>query len=431
MHLPSPSTLRGRVFLLVAALVAITGLVATVLLVQLDQARGALTRVHDDRVVPLVLLKNVSDAYAITIVDSAHKAADGRIPLAQAASTVRAAQAKIDRAWQAYLGTTMSPQERELVLEAQVLMRATDASIDRLAGYLEAGDAQAVARYRQDDLYPAFDPLTAVLDRLAVEQRDRTESEVVRNTEELQTAVAVSVALLLAALVVGLLLGQRIGRSIVRGVDRAVQVAEAVAAGDLRPMAEERVEANELARLQVSLTTMSRRLGDAMEQVQDLARRDPLTGLLNRRALDEALAAALARRRRRIDEACLLFVDLDHFKAVNDRFGHAAGDEVLRHVTKVLLATMRDVDTVARFGGEEFLILLPGTDLVQAAVVAERLRIALSEPPPATLPRELRLSASIGLTELRPEDDRDAALKRADTALYDAKATGRNRIVVH
>jgi diguanylate cyclase (GGDEF)-like protein len=427
----SPSTLRGRVFLLVATLVAITGLVASVLLLQLQDARDALTRVHDDRVVPLVLLKNVSDAYAITIVDTAHKAADGRVPLDQAARTVRASEEKIARAWQGYLATTMSPQERELALEAQVLMKGTDTAIARLAGFLEADDSSAVRRFREQELYPAFDPLTGVLDRLAVEQRDRTEGEVVRSSEQLKRALLVSAALLGASLVVGLLLGRRIGRSIVRGVDRAVQVAEAVAAGADVPASEGRIEANELARLQVSLTTMRRRLDDAMDQVKELARRDPLTGLLNRRALDEAMARMLAQGRRHSHENCLMFVDLDHFKRINDRFGHAAGDEVLRHVSKVMLETVREIDLVARFGGEEFIVLLPDTDLERAAAVAERLRRALSEPPPATLPRELRLSASIGLTRLVTEDDADAALRRADRALYEAKNAGRNRVVVH
>jgi diguanylate cyclase len=168
-----------------------------------------------------------------------------------------------------------------------------------------------------------------------------------------------------------------------------------------------------------------------MDQVQELARRDPLTGLLNRRALDEALARSLALGRRQADHACLMYVDLDHFKSINDRFGHAVGDEVLRHVGRAMLATVREIDTVARFGGEEFVVLLPGTGLELATVVAERLRRALSEPPPASLPRELRLSASIGLTVLKPDDDADAALRRADAALYGAKAAGRNRVVVH
>jgi diguanylate cyclase (GGDEF)-like protein len=96
-----------------------------------------------------------------------------------------------------------------------------------------------------------------------------------------------------------------------------------------------------------------------------------------------------------------------------------------------MVATVREIDTVARFGGEEFVILLPATGLERGTAAAERLRRALAEPPPATLPRELRLAASIGLTLIRPDDDADAALRRADTALYDAKATGRNRVVVH
>jgi diguanylate cyclase (GGDEF)-like protein len=163
--------------------------------------------------------------------------------------------------------------------------------------------------------------------------------------------------------------------------------------------------------------------------LQRLSRHDGLTGLLNRRALEEALAAQLQRSRRNAEPFCLLMLDVDHFKRINDRFGHAVGDQALKHLSGLLLDHVREVDRVGRFGGEEFVVLLPGLTLAAALPLAERLRQAIAAEPLAQADAAIELSASIGIAEwggAREEPSR--LLVRADAALYQAKQHGRDRV---
>ena len=153
-------------------------------------------------------------------------------------------------------------------------------------------------------------------------------------------------------------------------------------------------------------------------EVQDLARHDALTGLPNRRVLQELLPKEMARARRDELPLCLAIVDIDHFKAYNDSHGHLAGDEVLRVCAREWDGALRGEDTLVRFGGEEFLVLLPDTEPEQAAEIVERLR--------GTTPMEQTCSAGLALWD-RAESI-DDLLRRADEALYLAKASGRNQL---
>jgi diguanylate cyclase len=160
-----------------------------------------------------------------------------------------------------------------------------------------------------------------------------------------------------------------------------------------------------------------------------LSQTDGLTKLLNRPAWEEAAGAELSRCRGSSDTASLLMLDIDHFKAINDRHGHPTGDAVLRAVARILRDTLRDEDLPGRYGGEEFCIVLPSTRASGAAVAAERLRARIEG---AVLERRagIRATVSIGFAELAPEDaDCAAWVARADRALYAAKAAGRNRCV--
>jgi len=426
----SPATLRGRVYLLIAALLAISTLASGPLLFQLSQSRDAIDSLHKDRVVPLVELKGVSDAYAITIVDTAHKVADGKLAPANGLSVVVASRQKAQASWQSYLNTRLPISERELVARILPVMARTDAAMVELEQFLAEGDVAGVRSFREHRLYPAFDPLTALLDDLGRSQQQATLAVVQRNNAQMRGALFSSIALLSVALLLGLVLGQRIGSSILRGVNRAVEVAESVAAGNLMPPAESPGETRELARLQGSLRAMGRQLGEAMEQVQDLARRDPLTHLLNRRALEEVISLAIARNKRGSSPCAMLFIDLDHFKRINDEFGHAVGDEALKVASERMGASLREIDTLARYGGEEFVAVLPGASRDEALLVADRLRRTVGEPPPGSLPRDLRLGTSVGIALLMPDDTQDSVLGRADNALYAAKSQGRNRVVL-
>jgi diguanylate cyclase (GGDEF)-like protein len=175
-------------------------------------------------------------------------------------------------------------------------------------------------------------------------------------------------------------------------------------------------------------------------QIRDLAFYDSLTGLPNRRLLDDRLAMALAAGHRRAASGALLLLDLDNFKPLNDRHGHAAGDLLLQEVARRLQNCVRETDTVARLGGDEFIILLPALagDAAQARgralEIAGQIRRALEQPfllrpDPSAPPIEHRCPCSIGLTLLAPDETNHATIfKRADIAMYDAKKSGRNRI---
>lgn len=167
-------------------------------------------------------------------------------------------------------------------------------------------------------------------------------------------------------------------------------------------------------------------------RLEQLAQTDPLTQLLNRRALTERITAEMERALRYDSSMALLMIDLDHFKRINDTYGHLVGDDVLRDVGQLLGDTIRSSDIVARYGGEEFLVLLPETDDAGAETFAERLRGAIEQRLFASdsLAEPLRLTASVGVAvypAARIESVEDL-FTRADAALYRAKADGRNRV---
>ena len=167
-------------------------------------------------------------------------------------------------------------------------------------------------------------------------------------------------------------------------------------------------------------------------QLEDMARKDALTGLSNRRDFYEKAEREIARSRRSGQPFCVLMLDVDFFKKINDQYGHAGGDDVLRELARLLVAQLRAVDLPARLGGEEFAVLLPETPLADAALAAERLRVALQNTPvPLHDGQSVNVTVSLGLTRwIASDTDIDTALKRADAALYQAKATGRNRVCV-
>jgi diguanylate cyclase (GGDEF)-like protein len=164
----------------------------------------------------------------------------------------------------------------------------------------------------------------------------------------------------------------------------------------------------------------------------DQARRDGLTGLLNRRAFDEAIGDSFARMERLDERLAVLSIDLDHFKVVNDTHGHAAGDEVIRTLTRVVLANLRKIDRMFRVGGEEFIVTLPGADSTAAQSAAERIRTAVASEPVTVDGKSIPITVSIGVAVASaPHPGRvDVLLKAVDEALYQAKESGRNRVVV-
>jgi len=172
-------------------------------------------------------------------------------------------------------------------------------------------------------------------------------------------------------------------------------------------------------------------LGAALERINHLAAHDDLTGLLNRRRMSEVVQAERERCVRSRRPLVLALLDLDFFKLVNDRYGHAAGDAVLCAFAGRVLDNLRSTDVLARWGGEEFLLLLPETSLDGALVLLERVRREVAELCVETANGEIRLTVSIGVAAGRVQDTMEQVLEHADEALYQAKAQGRDRVVVY
>jgi diguanylate cyclase (GGDEF)-like protein len=185
-----------------------------------------------------------------------------------------------------------------------------------------------------------------------------------------------------------------------------------------------------IGRLRSRLAAQKRELSDALALNRELATRDALTGLLNRRAMVELLAREHPRIQRGLGPLAIALLDIDHFKRINDTLGHGVGDEVLRRVAAILQSRLRSADALARWGGEEFLLVMPGTRLAEAGIVMDRLRAEVAAGSFGEGAAGPVVTFSAGLVELREGESQDAAIDRADRALYRAKQGGRDRIEI-
>ena len=188
--------------------------------------------------------------------------------------------------------------------------------------------------------------------------------------------------------------------------------------------------AGQLSRLRRTLYTQKAELKEALERIRLLATRDELTGLPNRRQAQDLLDLEASRAQRERAPLCVCLIDLDHFKRVNDTLGHAAGDQVLRVVAQHAPAMLRETDVLTRWGGEEFLLLLPDTQPADAERVVERLRIHLSSQSVWQDRPELRVTFSGGITAHVQGESMQDTIARADAKLYEAKSQGRDRVLM-
>ncbi|MEO7579336.1 MAG: GGDEF domain-containing protein, partial [Massilia sp.] len=201
---------------------------------------------------------------------------------------------------------------------------------------------------------------------------------------------------------------------------RAVQ-AEALKSRDRMVLARQEVQEAEqkINALEAKLRHMS-----------ELVREDQLTGSLNRRGLDDVFERETARSDRRGTPLCIAMLDLDDFKRLNDTYGHQAGDGALKHLVKIVKETLRSMDVIARFGGEEFLILLPETTVEAAAMTMTRLQRELTKHFFLHDNEKVLITFSAGVALRQPNEEQGALVKRADQAMYQAKQSGKNRVIV-
>jgi diguanylate cyclase (GGDEF)-like protein len=187
--------------------------------------------------------------------------------------------------------------------------------------------------------------------------------------------------------------------------------------------------AAELAKARTAFETLESTMADN-RRLEELATTDPLTRVLNRRALSDRLAIEMDRARRYASDLAILLIDIDFFKRVNDSAGHLAGDEVLRQIAGRIQTAVRTVDIVARYGGEEFVVILPETLPAGAVTFAERLRVGIEAHEFVVGGREIRLTVSIGISTFPAADiaSADDFFARADAAMYRAKQNGRNQV---
>ena len=214
------------------------------------------------------------------------------------------------------------------------------------------------------------------------------------------------------------------------------EVAKVTVSGDLslRLNAEGNDEISTLARnvnsMLAAIQKAKTELLQAQESLRFHAEHDALTGVLNRRAIRDVVRKELARCRRENNTLGVILADVDHFKKVNDQYGHAAGDAVLVTVVQRISATLRSYDSVGRYGGEEFLIIAPGCDLALAQKLAERIRSAISDEPVDLGNESAKVTVSLGVILGTAESDPEFLVAQADTAMYQAKRNGRNRVEV-
>ena len=186
-------------------------------------------------------------------------------------------------------------------------------------------------------------------------------------------------------------------------------------------------------RNQTQVVIQQEKIKQQKDELARLAFYDPLTGLANRRLFDELVNREIDKMKQDGTTSSLVIFDIDHFKSINDQHGHIAGDVILKQLTAHVKENIRSTDSIARFGGEEFIILMPHTSTLEARNVAEKLREALSQHDFLTGNKKVRLTASFGVSELSAVNNAQAGhfYAEADQALYFAKNSGRNRVEVH
>jgi diguanylate cyclase (GGDEF)-like protein len=319
------------------------------------------------------------------------------------------------------------PEPRLLVERARDDWAAADrTATETFSARRPGGDPRGIELMQRFDasITSAVDKLGAVSTDLDVDlAADHDKALLFYERSEWITGLAAAVSLL--AMIVAVF---AIGRIVSASVDRLVEGAERFASGDRDHRIDVQVPP-ELHSVAEEFNRMIVRIHESEAALADLARRDGLTKLPNRRAFDEALLEMFARMERLAVPGALLMIDIDHFKRINDTHGHGAGDDVLRVVARTMSADVRLIDRVFRIGGEEFAVLLSGGEAEAAQAMAERLRHALAAQSVPVKGGQIIMTVSIGVAVAEFGSLPGTLIEAADAALYRAKREGRDRIV--
>jgi diguanylate cyclase (GGDEF)-like protein len=318
-------------------------------------------------------------------------------------------------------------------LDENSLVQLEPALLSRL--HAQTGDSMAFRGLTHQQVIGLVDVATELSITVLAE---RNRAEVYGTWIELRN---IFLALVAALVLVVTAVAFQMGRSIVLPLQRLIRAADRVAAGDLE-VTLSATRNDELGHLTQVFNQMTDRLrrshaeimaaNEAMQQqnevLKTLSITDSLTGLYNRSKLDSILTDQLARFKRSHRPFTLLMLDVDHFKTLNDTYGHISGDEILAAVARILLQSIRSIDYAARYGGDEFIIILTETSAELAWKTAERVRSQVEALHPTVKGTEIALTVSLGIVESQPEDmTATEVFARADHALYEAKRGGRNR----
>lgn len=309
-----------------------------------------------------------------------------------------------------------------------------DTRTARLAGEVQHFLTESGAREVDVQAWNALsERLRLLADDLSVEGGQRITLELERMTDTMARArykLIANLVLVIACLLVFMFVARRYLIRPLQRIDRALTAMDSARDSPRFPapvMTEIGAVEGAIVRLHATLEENER----VRHELVRLATTDPLTALSNRRHFNDLASAERERALRYLRPTSIGIVDIDHFKYINDGFGHLAGDQVLQVFAQILRDTLRSSDHVCRYGGEEFAFLFPETTLDEAARFGERLRERVAGTPfTLTDGTVIRITLSLGLADASAADSLDAALARADGALYEAKQSGRNRVVV-
>jgi diguanylate cyclase (GGDEF)-like protein len=396
---------------------------------QMPRFIAPLTRVAEEIAEEVLLVKNLQ----LTLHAAAMPVNDYLIHgLSREREAFKSQQQRVNKGFLAAKKAPFAdPHERELVEEAWQEWRYAAAlgvkllAIDNPVG--KAGLGETMERFDHH-----IDEASARLEELykrAHEEIIEAQSEARHAHDESQnvTVMAFAVAIVLSALI-----GSALVQTILRNLESLCQGAKQIAAGELGQHVQKPSDQSihELEELTDAFNSMALKLQAHDAVLQNMATQDALTGLDNRRALDVGLKEELQRAQRYERPVTLLMIDIDHFKEVNDNYGHLAGDAVLRQLSAICQGVVRPMDHIYRYGGEEFVVLLPETDIAGACVLAERLREEVESTHFALSgDGDIQMTISIGIAVYpKDADTTEDLLAAADRALYEAKQGGRNRV---